>query len=149
MTTKNDSNNLDMLGRHRTSILFAGTTLMHCSAPITLMALEQVPTPLDALLRALQRTQVRDVSKRNAMGFVSWHPWEWQHASAARGSAVQQMQNCRSHIILTSMPSDSPIAHSCAMRLKREADVVCQNHLEEKHNRQLEGFPLQSSLSSH
>ena len=57
-----DNSNLDLLGRHRASILFAGTTLVHCPAPITLLVLRTGSySSRGDLLRALQRSRVGGV----------------------------------------------------------------------------------------
>ncbi|KAI2513197.1 calcium-transporting ATPase [Fragilaria crotonensis] len=137
----NNNENLDMLGRHRASILFAGTTLVHCPTPITLLALRTGSySSRGDLLRALQRSRVGAVSNIQSerdglslmasMGVAACLSCTWYCRSAdAKVSVFRKVLQC-SRIILAALPSDLPltlssIADSCAMKLKREADVVC------------------------
>ena len=58
-----DDDKLDLLGSHRMSILFAGTTLVHCPAPMKLLVLRTGSySSRGNLLRALQRSRVGAVS---------------------------------------------------------------------------------------
>jgi manganese-transporting P-type ATPase len=144
---------LDFSGRHRSSILYAGTTLVHCPEPLTFLVLRTGSySSRGDLLRALQRSRVGAISNAQteldgmrllaslsvaATLGCSWFWWNHVIANKAKtevstvapSSLFRNILTC-TRIILTAIPSDLPLALSsaaqtCAMRLKREADVVC------------------------
>ena len=139
-----EDDNLDMQGRHRSSVLFAGTSILHCPAgPLTLLALRTGSySSRGDLLRALQRSRVGAVSNLQterdglrlmaSLGVVAFISCTYFWISTVDDSTVsvfRKVLQC-SRILLAAIPTHLPlalsaIAHTAAMRLKREADVVC------------------------
>jgi cation-transporting ATPase 13A1 len=136
---------LDMLGQHRSSILFAGTFLQHCSGKLTCLALRTGSySSRGDLVRALQRSRVGAVSSAETeqdglrlilcLSLIACYTCIsfWRQPSpqdTKPGQVFRKVLHC-CRILMATIPSDLPmiissIAHSCAHRLKHEADVVC------------------------
>ena len=164
----NDDTCLDMTGTHRHSVLFAGTSLLHCTnnnqgmkawtendAPIPklpkyftgarFLALRTGSySSRGELLRALVTRNSNNVgaisnpqTERDALRLIASLSCFAAMACASlfygrneiKTSPFRRVVQC-TRIAVASIPSDLPlalssVAHSCSLRLRQEANVVC------------------------
>jgi len=160
-----DDTCLDMTGSHRHSILFAGTSLLHCSSSSATAAAQETDLPKfpkassgarfltlrtgsyssrGELLRALLARHSNHVgaisnpqTERDALRLIASLSCFAALACSSlfygrneiKTSAFRRVIQC-TRIAVASIPSDLPlalssVAHSCSLRLRQEADVVC------------------------
>lgn len=154
---ENDESYFDMMGTHRSSVLFAGTSLVHCTndASEENVSVDRAPSgprflalrtgsysSRGELMRALARSSghvgaisnpqterdgLRLIASLSCFAFLSCGSLFLNDRNSP--SIFRRIVQC-TRIAVASIPSDLPlalsaVAHSCSMRLREEADVVC------------------------